>query len=318
MKRRNFIKNTTTLISGLPLINLNIFEMSNLTSDKYEFTVGNFKATIFRDFMFKYQAKDYFINAKQDELEQAIKTYKIVPENIPSPFIAILLQGQNKKILIDTGMGFSEQPLEFRGNKIPQKGKLVQLLHDEGIKNEDITDVIVTHFHPDHIGGIFSSVGQLNFPKAKYHIYEKEWNYWHSTKSDMQVPLFKFFVEKNITPLTKYDLNLYKGDFVDIVSGIKAVKATGHTPGQIALIIDNPSSPLLYISDAFLHPLHIERLDWQTNYDTDHKKAKRSRTKLLDLAHKQNMLVNGFHFDFPGLGRVEKSKNKWVWKYTDK
>ena len=157
-----------------------------------------------------------------------------------------------------------------------------------------------------------------NFPKAKYHIYEKEWNYWHSTKSDMQVPLFKFFVEKNITPLTKYDLNLYKGDFVDIVSGIKAVKATGHTPGQIALIIDNPSSPLLYISDAFLHPLHIERLDWQTNYDTDHKTAKRSRTKLLDLAHKQNMLVNGFHFDFPGLGRVEKSKNKWVWKYTDK
>jgi hypothetical protein len=72
----------------------------------------------------------------------------------------------------------------------------------------------------------------------------------------------------------------------------------------------------LYISDAFLHPLHIERLDWQTNYDLDHEKAKSSRIKLLELAHKERMLINAFHFDFPGLGRVEKHNNRWTWRYA--
>ncbi len=318
MKRRDFIIRTSTIMGSLPLLNLHAFRMNDMMTDKHEFTVGNFKATIFRDLMFKYHAKDYFINASPGELEQAMKTYQIVPDNIPSPFIAILLEGQNKKILIDTGIGFADEPLEFRGNKIPQKGKLVQLLHEAGIKNEDITDVIITHFHPDHIGGVYSSSGQLNFPHAKFHVHEKEWAYWHSAKSDQQLPLFKFFVEKNMTPLSKQDLNLIKGDFTDIVTGIKAVKSKGHTPGQMALIIDSPTSPILYISDAFLHPLHIERIDWQTNYDLDHKDAKRTRVKLLELARNEDMLINAFHFDFPGLGRVEKSNNKWAWKYADK
>jgi hypothetical protein len=69
----------------------------------------------------------------------------------------------------------------------------------------------------------------------------------------------------------------------------------------------------LYISDAFLQPLHIERLDWQTNYELDHWKAKHSRIKLLELAQKEDMLVNSFHFDFSGLGRVDKRNGKWNW-----
>jgi glyoxylase-like metal-dependent hydrolase (beta-lactamase superfamily II) len=57
-----------------------------------------------------------------------------------------------------------------------------------------------------------------------------------------------------------------------------------HTPGQIALHIHSENDHLLYISDAFLHPLHIEQLDWQTNYDLDHNMSKQSRIKLLEFA----------------------------------
>lgn len=319
MKRRDFLKNSSTFISTLPLLNFYPYKIiENMNPEMFKFKIGQFNCTIFRDLLFKYQAKDFFINAKQEELQQAITKYHIIPDNIPSPFIAILLQDGNKNVLIDTGMGFSEEPILFRGNQIPQKGKLNQLLQEEGIKNEDITDVVITHFHPDHIGGIFSNKNQLNFPNAQFHISNSEWQYWHSSKSYNELPLFKFFVEKNITPLAKHNLNLIKGDFTEIISGIKAVKAAGHTPGQIALIIKQETNHLLYISDAFLHPLHIEKIDWQTNYDLDHKKAKKTRSKLLDLAYKENMLINGFHFDFPGLGRVDKVKNNWVWYYTEK
>jgi glyoxylase-like metal-dependent hydrolase (beta-lactamase superfamily II) len=306
----------------LPLLNLGQFSIFNnnllMDMDIVKINIGKISCTIFRDLMFKYQSKDFFINANQQELDQSLTKYHIAQYNIPSPFVAMLLQQHNKKILIDTGIGFYDEPMVFRGESYPFKGRLHKLLLQENIKKEDVTDVIITHFHPDHIGGIYDSAGKLNFPNAQFHIHHDEWNFWHSSQSDEQPALFKHFIEINITPLKNVNLHLFNGDFTELLPGITAVKTAGHTPGQIALIIFSEKEQLLYISDAFLHPLHIEKLDWQTNYDYDHQKAKQSRIKLLELAYKENMLVNAFHFDFPGLGRIDKMGNNWAWNYTEK
>ncbi|MEP7319626.1 MAG: MBL fold metallo-hydrolase [Panacibacter sp.] len=322
MQRRKFLKSSTTLMGALPLIQfnqLNILNKNFLMDDEVvKIKIGKISCTVFRDLMFKYLAKDFFINASQEELNQLLNKYHINPDNIPSPFIAVLLEYDDKKIFIDTGIGFLEEPLVFRGESYVFKGRLHQLMEQENIKKEHITDVIITHFHPDHIGGIASHEGKLNFPGARFHAHEDEWNFWHSSQSDNQPALFKYFIEKNITLLKDLNLNLCKGEFADLLPGITAVKTDGHTPGQIALNINSGSEHLLYISDALLHPLHAEHLDWQTNYDWDHQKAKQSRIKLLELAYKNSMLVNAFHFNFPGLGRIDKFENNWTWKYTEK
>ncbi|HEV8285185.1 MAG TPA: MBL fold metallo-hydrolase [Chitinophagaceae bacterium] len=321
MQRREFLRSNSILFGALPFIHaerFNIFKTRFFTDDVVKIKIGKLECTVFRDYMFKYLAKDFFMNAKEEELNQSLNKYHITADNIPSPFIAVLVQHDDKKILIDTGVGFSEKPIIVRGNSILFKGRLHQLLQQENIKKEDITDVIITHFHPDHIGGIFSEDDKLNFPNARFHMHEHEWGYWHSTQSDNQPAQFKYFIEKNITKLKERNLQLIKNDFVDMLPGITAVKADGHTPGQIALIIHSEKKHLLYISDSFLHPLHIERLNWQTNYDLDHEKAKQSRVKLLELAYKENMLVNAFHFDFPCLGRIDKHDNGWIWNYSEK
>ncbi|KAA3437658.1 MBL fold metallo-hydrolase [Rufibacter hautae] len=322
MRRRKFLKGSAAMIGGFPFLHLDGLKLLGggfpMEEEVFTFEVGQIRCTVFRDLMFKYQAKDYFINASPEELEPSLRRYHVTPDNIPSPFIAVLLQLGDKKILIDTGMGFSEKPLVFRGNPYVIKGRLHHLLHQEKIKGEDITDVIITHFHPDHIGGLFTEQGKLNFPNARFHTHEDEWAYWHSSLSGNQPALFRYFIEKNITPLKNLNLNLLRGDFADVLPGITAVKAEGHTPGQIAINIHSGKNHLLYISDAFLHPLHMERLDWQTNYDLDHQKARQSRVKLLELAHRDDMLINAFHFSFPGLGRIDKSGSGWVWGYTGK
>ena len=319
MLRRKFLKNSSILVSSLPLVHtgqFNLFINSFLNDDDMvKIKIGEMDCTIFQDYMFKYLAKDFFINAGDDELNSALVKYNIAGGTIASPFIATLIQHGDKKILIDSGIGFSEKPVIIRGNSLVFKGRLHQLLQQEQIKKEGITDVIITHFHPDHVGGIFSEEEKLNFPNARFHMHEDEWNYWHSSQSDNQPEQFKYFIAKNITKLKGFNLHLVKGDFVDLLPGITAIKADGHTPGQIALDIHSAKDHLLYISDAFLHPLHIEHLNWQTNYDLDNDKAKLSREKLLDTAYRDNMLVNAFHFDFPGLGRVDKYENKWAWKY---
>ncbi|TDH29088.1 MBL fold metallo-hydrolase [Segetibacter sp. 3557_3] len=321
MLRRDFMKRTATLTALLPLSGWNKFMTADkllfMDADVIKIKLGEYNCTIFRDLTFKYLAKDFFINATEAELTQSLLKYRISPDNIPSPFIALLLENKTRKILVDTGIGFLDEPLVFRGTTYAFKGQLEHLLDQQHITGEEITDVVVTHFHPDHIGGISAGDGKLRFPKARFHMHEEEWSYWHSSRADHEPALFRYFIEKNITPLKNGNLNLFRGDNTEIFSGVTALMAAGHTPGQIALNIKSEHGHLLYISDAFLHPLHLEKLDWRTNYDLDHTLAKQTRIKLAELAYKENMLVNAFHFDFPGLGRIDKVKNVFTWKYSE-
>ena len=319
MKRRELMINGAVMMGALPFflyykhaLGSNLKEVN---PDIHKLKIGEIKCTVFRDLMFKYEPKEYFLNADNKELGSALRRYS-AHEIIPSPFIAVLLEYGEKKILIDTGAGFSTTPVVYKGQEVLIQGKLIQLLSEEGVNKEDITDVILTHFHPDHIGGVFSSEGEINYPNATFYFHEDEWNFWHSPNSDAQPPMFKFLVEKNVTPLGGFDVKTLKNDFEEIVPGVKMIETAGHTPGHFALLIAQGNDHLIYASDTFLHPLHIERLDWQTVFDYEHEKARQSRIKLLDLAFREDILINAFHFDFPGLGNVEKNKNSWVWNYT--
>lgn len=290
--------------------------MDFMEDSTHEFRIGRFQCIIFRDLMFKYQAKDYFINVDFKEVQSALGRFDITTEIIPSPYISLLMRDDDRTILIDSGIGFSNKPIVFKGKEFVLKGQLGNLLKKKGIEGTDITDVILTHFHPDHIGGVFSDTGQLNYPNAIFHIPKKKWDFWHSSESKAQPPLFKFFVKNNITALRDKRVNFIVEDFQELIDGIVAIEAPGHTPGQVALHISGEGENLLYISDAFLHPLHIEHLDWRTTFDLNHEIAKTTRTKLLDLASKNNTKINAFHFDFPGIGRADKSKGRWRWVYN--
>ena len=311
MNRRKFFENTFIASAG---ISIGLIPRISFTMnpDVYQFKIGKAKCIILRDLMFSYKASDYFINAEESKLKEYVDTYRFNPEKIESPFIALLIEIDDKRILIDTGSGYSDSPITFRGRTFPLKGRLLSLLEESGISNNSITDVIITHFHPDHIGGIITDEIP-NFPNARFHLHEKEWEYWTTAKSVNENPLFKLFVDNNIKPLSDLDLNLIRNDESEIISGITSIIAPGHTPGQIAVDLRSQGESLLYTSDAFLHPIHIEELNWKTNYDKDHKVAKKTRKKLLRIAQSENSIINSFHFDFPGLGFAEKKNNKWKW-----
>ncbi|WP_235299712.1 MBL fold metallo-hydrolase [Portibacter marinus] len=312
MKKRDFLKNCLLTTAPLAIGVLNKLPLEMLNSDIHKLTIGNANCTIYKDLLFNYKATDYFINAEPNELESYLTKYNINPDQINSPFIAMLIELDDRKILIDTGSGYSNTPISFRGRTFPLKGQLLSLLSQSEVDNESITDVIITHFHPDHIGGIYSD-GKLNYPNAKFHVHQKEWDYWNTNKSINENPLFQLFVEKNIKPLSNENLSFVKQDEYEIIPGITSIIASGHTPGQIAILIKSGDESILYTSDSFLHPIHIEKLNWRTNYDNDHKKARSTREKLLNISITENALINSFHFDFPGLGIAEQNESNWKW-----
>lgn len=167
--------------------------------------------------------------------------------------------------------------------------------------------------HPDHIGGVCDEHLQPIFSSANHYIHEHEWNYWYGAAGEGENPFFKSFVQQNIDPLRKERLKMIAQDEVELLPGIVTIKVPGHTPGQIAVRIESKGQKLLFISDVWIHPLHIVHTDWQTSYDLDHDFAKKSRLRMLEMAHQENMLVQSFHFEFPGLGRIDKQKKNWNW-----
>jgi glyoxylase-like metal-dependent hydrolase (beta-lactamase superfamily II) len=101
----------------------------------------------------------------------------------------------------------------------------------------------------------------------------------------------------------------------EIVPGITALPAPGHTPGQIALWVDSGGEQLLYLSDAVLHPIFLEHPDWYSVYDRDRPVALATMRRLVERAVDTGALVHGFHFDpAPGLGRIRTDGNVWRWE----
>ena len=110
MQRREFIKLNTALALAPNLIHSFASPTKNMEYDIHEFKIGKYTGKIFKDLMFKYQGKDFFINAAAEELKGELSRYKQETDNIPSPFIALLLENGKEKILIDTGIGYSKEP----------------------------------------------------------------------------------------------------------------------------------------------------------------------------------------------------------------
>ncbi|MBT8185313.1 MAG: MBL fold metallo-hydrolase [Eudoraea sp.] len=278
----------------------------------YSFQVGNFKCTLFKDYLYQYRIPDYFHNISIEVAVQALEKYKITEGLIPSPYVALLVETDDKKILVDTGLGKRSQVLEFKGHKFKFDGQLISDLIAKDLLAQ-IDTVILTHLHPDHAGGLFSEDKKCLFPNSEIIMHQEEWDYWCGDYKMGSSPVFDYTVLEQVHPLKEQHLTLINKSEFEIVPGIHLIHIPGHTPGQLAVHLNSNGEDLLYISDAWLHPLHIEHLDWRNVFDLDHELAKKTKLRLLNMAYDNSMLVQSFHFDFPGLGRIDKLNNKWSW-----
>ena len=121
---------------------------------------------------------------------------------------------------------------------------------------------------------------------------------------------------KNLPPIQS-QLDLIDRE-TEIVPGISALEAPGHTLGHIALQISSAGEQHLYFADTLLHPIHAERPEWHSIFDLDPKQVEITRHKLLDRAASEKALVLNFHFPFPGLGHVVRMGERWAWKPVER
>ncbi|MDR0184676.1 MBL fold metallo-hydrolase [Lysobacter arvi] len=205
----------------------------------------------------------------------------------------LLLRVGDRTVLFDTGAGDVEWA---------KAGKLQASLRAAGVEPSQVTDIFISHGHPDHVGGLLAKDGALAFPNATVHLSAPEW-------AAMQKNPNAATLVAAIGPKVKA---FEPG--AAVLAGITAVALEGHTPGHSAYEIASGEERLLYIGDAaHHHVVSVQRPDWTIGYDVDAPKAEAARRALLKRAADGNLRVYAVHFPFPGLGHVKAQGDAFVW-----
>lgn len=280
-----------------------------MESDREPFSVGEIQCIAISDGTFSYPTGWFFSNVSQEQLEGSLRDHDLPLNQVVSPYTCLLVNAGKEKILIDTGAD----------GLAPTTGDLLKNLKAEGITPEEITTVVLTHAHPDHIGGVLDNEGKPAFRNARYVMSKTEWDFWTSAPDLSRTGLDDYIkalligsAQKNLPPL-KAHIELIDGE-KEVAPGVLAVPAPGHTPGHIALVISSAKEQLLHIADAVLHPMHLEHPAWRNIFDLSEDGAVTTRQWLLDRAAADHTNVLAYHFPFPGLGRVTTSGSAWRWE----
>ena len=227
------------------------------------------------------------------------------------PFTPIVVNTGKELVLFDTGNGALAAENEQLKGRVPP-GNLVARMGQAGYKPEDVDVVVITHGHPDHIGGL-TKRGQPVFSKARYVFGAAEFDFWKKGENIREARKFnRELYMKIVVPLADRATFIKPGD--EVVPGIRAVDAFGHSPGLLAFTIESEGKKLLNWADTCNHyVVAIQRPDLHLDVDDDKGKAAATRKRILDMVATDKLFVAGYHMPFPGLGFVEKAGGSYRW-----
>ncbi|HUF39304.1 MAG TPA: MBL fold metallo-hydrolase [Anaerolineales bacterium] len=275
-------------------------------SNRYSFKVGDFNCLAINDGSLIGSASPLFINAPEAELTHALDRHGLQRDHLPSAWTCLLVETPDHLVLVDTGLN---NAINIGG------GGLFSGLQDAGIAPGDIDTVILTHGHLDHVGGCSNAKGEPSFPNARYMIIQSEWDYWTSPEEKPE-QFAGEVIRQRLLPIES-QLETIQPD-TEIVPGIRAFPAHGHTIGHIALEIESGGDRLLHLVDSVLHPIQIEHPDWVAIFDMFPDQTVITRRELCRLAAEKEAMTLFFHFaPFPGLGYIVEKGNAWEWKHIE-
>ncbi|HTS60982.1 MAG TPA: MBL fold metallo-hydrolase [Candidatus Acidoferrales bacterium] len=276
----------------------------------HHFVVGTIRCTVLSDGYYAYPASWFFPNADPQALSQALDERRLPQEDVLSPLTCLLIQTGSRVVLVDAGAGESSRTT----------GAMRARLEMAGVRPRDVDTVILTHAHPDHIGGAVDAAGRPVFPNARYVIGELEWEFWTSARTDLRSLRVPEETRIAIHSSARRCLGAVRRQLepvdveTEVVPGVRVIPAPGHTPGHLAVLVSSGGESLLNLGDAAVHPLHLGQPRWENGFDLACDTAISTRSRLLQRAAAENMHLMAFHFPFPSVGRIEAdASGGWAW-----
>lgn len=289
LSRRNFLTGATTL----PLLGSAQLAIA-------EISIGSAKLSTVSDGSLVLPGSFFFETLPQDEVLPLLKHFSISPDRLtPDCNLALYRDGINT-VLFDVGSG---------PDFMPSAGKLVDSLDALDLSVDDITHVLFTHAHPDHIWGLLDEFDDPLFPDATYMMGRREWDYWWNPETVNTIGNARaaFAVGAKRRMEVIQDSVAFIDDGQEVLPGIAAFASYGHTPGHMSFEIRSGQEAAMVIGDAIgNHHLAFARPNWESGADQDGGTAVATRKKLFDRLVNEQMRLVGFHLPEGGIGRAEK------------
>jgi glyoxylase-like metal-dependent hydrolase (beta-lactamase superfamily II) len=240
-------------------------------------------------------------NASVEDTKEALAKAGLTTEFMPIPLTVTVLKIGDKYIMIDSGSGVGQW--QANATNLPSNMKAA------GIDRSQISTILVSHFHPDHVWGLMEKgTNAAVFPNAELIVSSTEYNWWTEPGRVERLPEGRKPAGKRISDVfpTWKNWKLVE-DNAEVAPGVRLIAAPGHTPGHSAFLVTSGKDQLMVSNDAMYVPaLLAPHPDWQGAYDQDGATAVTTRRKLIDRVIADKMMVCGAHFPFPGRGTFTK------------
>jgi glyoxylase-like metal-dependent hydrolase (beta-lactamase superfamily II) len=274
----------------------------------YRTMLGDFEVTALGDGTLAIPPEKVLTNIPPERVKKQLdRHYQTSP--LDFSINAYLINTGSKLVLIDTGTG---------GAWGPTAGSLLANLKASGYQPEQVDEIYITHMHGDHFGGL-SANGKPVFPNAIVRADKHDADYWLSHanldkapeagKADFKNAIAAFEPYAKAGRFKTFDGN------TDLVPGVRAVAAYGHTPGHTVYVVESKGKKLVVWGDLMhVAAVQFEHPEVTINFDTDSKAAAAERRKIFAEAAKEGYLIGAAHVSWPGLGRLRREGTGYQWE----
>lgn len=268
----------------------------------YRFRIGAFEGTVIWDGFIDHGYDEFWPNGDRAELQRLIEEYRLPTPTFPMDLNVVVVNTGERLILIDAGMGGE---ITWFGEDM---GLMLANMKAAGIDPNDIDTILMTHLHPDHFCGLINPDGSAAFPNAELYVSETEWEEWTDESRLTLTDHRGEWTGEAIRSVKPYldRLTLFAmGD--GLFPGVTTVAGPGHSSGQTGFIFESEGDRVVFTGDIAHHavfdPVHPEWA-FHSAYDTDPALGARSKAALFEKVVRENIRFHGYHFPYPGLGRI--------------
>ncbi|MCU0070039.1 MBL fold metallo-hydrolase [Pseudomonas koreensis] len=282
----------------------------DLVPSRYAVRVGEIDVLVVSDGVLPLPTETMSTNADPAARAAWFKDMYLGPDAFDWALNVLVVRSADQVILVDAGLGG-----QFPG--FPRAGQFPKRLDAAGISLESVTDIIITHMHMDHVGGLLvDEVKNRLRPDVRIHVAKTEVDFWTSpdfshTAMPSPVPdvlriTAQQFIEHYRDRVRTFD------DEYEVAPGVVAKMTGGHTPGHSVVYVTSNGEKLTFAGDA-LFPVAFDHPDWHNGFEHDPEESVRVRVRLMQEAAASGELFVATHLPFPSVGRVALNGDAFRW-----
>jgi len=281
-----------------------------LVPSRYALRIGDIEVLVISDGVLPLPTETMSTNVDPAAREKWFKDMFLGPDAFDWALNVLVVRSGDQTILIDAGLGG-----QFDG--FPRAGQSLRRIEAAGIDLGSVTDVILTHMHMDHVGGLLGDEVKSRLrPDLRIHVAAAEVDFWAApdfSQTDMPDPVPEVLRSTAKQFLDQYHNKLQTfEDEHEVAPGVVARRTGGHTPGHSVITVTAGEERLTFAGDI-VFPVAFDHPDWHNGFEHDPQESVRVRMGLLEEAAASGELLVATHMPFPSVGHVARNGDRFRW-----